>query len=529
MKIKILLTAFILSVSLAGAETLIVGGSTNNGDFNAPGGTVDKTYAQTPHWVNIGSGSQNDVCLKINETHDGTHNAVLAEAASRLHGLDTGYTIREGDRFSLSYYWKDSWQWTDAGDQVLVRLFVTGDNTIGGTPTDLAAVSSGTRDTENAYEWVEQDGFYTATADAEGKTLFVALDTLDGGGGADGFARVDNFELSVVNIAPVIAAAMTSSNTMVLSWDTIPGSHYTLGQSSNLVDWTRTVEYILADSSTLEEEVPLDPQHHQFYRVWKEPQVGPFVDPETPLSAQPTLNVPTGDIWVLDFSDEFNGTAVDTTKWNIDNSTRSRAARPTQGISDWFWKPQNVSVSGGDLILDVTKQDHNTMWCGSVNSNDKYEPTYGYMEARIRIAETTRSTHTAFWMQGDNMSNVDGTGNDGAEVDIFESAWFGDYTKSVVHIDGYGADHRANTKQYSTPGLHSGYHIFGLEWNANEMKIYYDGVHKVTYTGIWVPQVPERLWLSDGASFGDVGTFTSEAVGWLTSAKVDYIRVWRSN
>jgi beta-glucanase (GH16 family) len=168
------------------------------------------------------------------------------------------------------------------------------------------------------------------------------------------------------------------------------------------------------------------------------------------------------------------------------------------------------------------------MWCGSVNSNNKYEPTYGYLEARIEIADTKKSTHTAFWMQGDNMSNVDGTGNDGAEVDIFESAWFGDYTKSVVHIDGYGANKAANTKQYSTPGLHSGYHIFGLEWNHDVMKIYYDGVLKVTYTGKWVPHVPEFLWLSDGASFGDVGTFTTEPNGLLSAAKVDYVRVWKS-
>ena len=61
------------------------------------------------------------------------------------------------------------------------------------------------------------------------------------------------------------------------------------------------------------------------------------------------------------------------------------------------------------------------------------------------------------------------------------------------------------------------------------MKIYYDGVLKVTYTGIWVPRTNEWLWLSVGASFGDIGTFTSEANGLLTSAYVDYVRVWQSS
>lgn len=250
-----------------------------------------------------------------------------------------------------------------------------------------------------------------------------------------------------------------------------------------------------------------------------------MVDPETPTSAQPTSG---GIGWSLVFSDEFNGTSLDTSKWTKQVSAKSRAARPSQGINDWWWKADNVYLDGvGSLVLDVIKHDSNTMYCGSINSNNKFEPTYGYYEARIRVADTTKSTHTAFWFQGDTMGNVDGTGNDGAEIDVFESAWFGDYSKSVVHIDGYGGSHQANTKQYTTPGLHSGYHVFGLEWTHDVMNIYYDGVFKVQYTGIWVPRVPEYVWLSDGASFGDVGTFTSEPVGWLTNAKVDYVRVWQ--
>ena len=255
--------------------------------------------------------------------------------------------------------------------------------------------------------------------------------------------------------------------------------------------------------------------------------VAQLVDPQTPTNAMP-VGVPGN--WVLDFSDEFNGASVDTTKWGIDNSTSSRAPRPSQGIDEWYWKPANVSMDGSNLVLSVTKESSNTMHCGSISSDGKYEPTYGYMEARIEIADTTKSTHTAFWLQGENMINgtpADGTAHDGAEVDVFESAWFGDTTKAVVHIDGYGASKQANTKAYSTPGLHNGFHVFGLEWTHDYMKIYYDGVLKVTYTGNWVPRTNEWLWLSDGASFGDVGTFVSETNGWLTAAKFDYVRVWK--
>ena len=252
------------------------------------------------------------------------------------------------------------------------------------------------------------------------------------------------------------------------------------------------------------------------------------VDPETPGSTQPASG---GVGWELVWTDEFNGTYLDMSKWQKLVSTKSRAARPAQGIGDWWWKSENAFVDGdGNLILEVIKHDHNTMYCGSVNTNNLYEPTYGYFEARVEVADTSKGTHTAFWFQGDNMSNVDGTGNDGAEIDVFESAWFGDYTKSVVHIDGYGRDHQANTKQWSAPGIHTGYHTYGFEWTHDYMRIYYDGVLKTQYTGSqWIPRVSEYIWLSDGASFGDVGTFASEPIGWLTDAKVDYVRVWQQN
>ncbi len=253
-----------------------------------------------------------------------------------------------------------------------------------------------------------------------------------------------------------------------------------------------------------------------------------MVDPNTPADAKPS-NTNIGSNWKLDFSDEFNDAAVNTEKWTINVSSKSRNPRPKIGVKDWWWKADNVWQEDGKLVLRVDKHDHNTMHCGSVNSKEKYETMYGYFEARIKVADASKGTHTAFWFHGKGMSNVDGTANDGAEIDVFESAWLEDYTKSVIHIDGYGKNHKANTKKYNTPGIHEGYHTFGLHWTENFMKIYYDGKLKVTYSGAdWIVHANEYLWLSDGASFGISGDhFTKLAVGTLTHAYVDYVRVWK--
>jgi beta-glucanase (GH16 family) len=254
-----------------------------------------------------------------------------------------------------------------------------------------------------------------------------------------------------------------------------------------------------------------------------------FVDPETLVGTLPD-NESIGSGWSLDFSDEFNGTEVDTVKWTINNSTKTRTPRPKIKVDKWFWRPENVEVRDGNLVLKVKKENSNTMHCGSINSEDKYMTQYGYFEARIQIADASKGTHTAFWLQGPNMGNVNGNGNDGAEIDIFESAWVGEHTSSVIHIDGYGQGANSSTKQYSTPGIHKGFHTWGMLWTKDYIKIYYDGVFKVQYTGnVWIPHCDEYLWLSDGASFGIQGDrfFVDQPLGWLTEAYVDYIRVWK--
>ena len=80
------------------------------------------------------------------------------------------------------------------------------------------------------------------------------------------------------------------------------------------------------------------------------------------------------------------------------------------------------------------------MYCGSVDSRGKYEPQYGYYEVKLKIADSDKWTHTAFWFQGNLQHAVDGTANDGAEIDVFESAWEDEKVGSVIHYDGYGAN-----------------------------------------------------------------------------------------
>lgn len=267
------------------------------------------------------------------------------------------------------------------------------------------------------------------------------------------------------------------------------------------------------------------------YMYWGTAQNN-FVDPQTPSNTIPLLTL--GEDYQLQFSDEFSGNQIDDSKWNVTVSNSSRAARTRIGIEEWYWKAENVNVANGNLELKSTKIDNTTLHCGSVDSRGKYEPQYGYYEVRLKIADSDKWTHTAFWFQG-NLQHQEGNGaNDGGEIDVFESAWETNKVCSVVHYDGYGSQKQNKTFHYSCANIHNGaYHIFGLHWTPDFMKIYYDGNLKATYSEpSHIVHAPEWLWLSVGASFGDTypqNEFVNATniSGDLTAAYVDYVRVWR--
>lgn len=255
-----------------------------------------------------------------------------------------------------------------------------------------------------------------------------------------------------------------------------------------------------------------------------------WVDGATFSDIKP-VNNEIGDGWNLVFSDEFNDNEINFDKWTINLSTSTRSPRPYLGISEWYWRPENVEEKNGNLVLKVKKVGSDVMHCGSIFSKDKYKVKYGYFEAKIKVADMKKATHTAFWLQSSNQGNVDGTGNDGAEVDIFESAYLDEKSASTIHIDGYSSpNHQEEHKEYVTEGIHDDYQVWGCLWNENTLKIYYNGDLKAEFGKKWIPQVEEYIQFSTGATFSGEGDFINQpADSWLSEAYVDYVRIWSLN
>lgn len=311
-----------------------------------------------------------------------------------------------------------------------------------------------------------------------------------------------------------------TDNGWTILWPSVPGQYYAIETSVELEQWSALDRAAAASGPAMQHTISEDLALPAFFRV----RENAFVDRATPPAAQPNLTTPTGDNWVLEFSDEFN--AFDPNKWNITVSTRTRAPRWDKGIQQWYWVKENVSVADGKLVLKVTKPNSFAMHCSSIDTKNIYEPKFGYYEVRMQIAPVANAIHTAFWLQGHNMSNIDGSGADGAEVDIVETPWADERAQTVIHWDGYGPDKGAATNRWAAPGIHTGYHTFAAHWTENFIDIYFNGQFRWRYTGIAIPKVGEWLWVSVGASFGD-GDFRNGT--YPSFAYVDYVRVWRSD
>lgn len=267
-------------------------------------------------------------------------------------------------------------------------------------------------------------------------------------------------------------------------------------------------------------------------------QKNSFIDASTPRKVTPLIlndEKYKKQKWKLTFSDEFNDTKMDTSKWNVENAPKKRVDIMLYSNDD------QVVEKDGKAYIYYRKSNLNdtTYMAGRFNSHKKYAPTYGFMESKIHLVKPN-GYQMAFWMmpEGKGMASEttpDGTANDGAEIDIVEGNKLDSFSTGL-HWDGYAKPaHKANGKSIKMPDLYEKeYHIFGFEWSPTFVRWYYDGkmLREVTDPKL-IPQVAHYLYFS-GSCFGksdwldgDVRTNEFIQKGGVAEAYLDYVRVFQ--
>ncbi len=196
---------------------------------------------------------------------------------------------------------------------------------------------------------------------------------------------------------------------------------------------------------------------------------------------------PSGADWKLAFSDEFNGTSVDTARWNYRTGERHWSAQ----------LPANVSVSGGLLRIALLKEKSGTVDYTAGGLISKQAFRYGYYEARLRMPRG-RGWHTSFWM----MQNGPRTGRDDRyqEIDVCEQDSV-DHSSYSVNWHSWKPHTSFGHKRVSGPDLSADFHLYGAEFTPREVRFFLDGRLVQTVDVSSVPHNDMHIWLTSIASW----------------------------
>lgn len=194
--------------------------------------------------------------------------------------------------------------------------------------------------------------------------------------------------------------------------------------------------------------------------------------------------------YTMTFEDNFN--TIDFTKWKVGDFDLRRAAY-------YDYTEEHLFTNGGNLIMRTKWKDgakgegYYTTWLEGRSSDGKSEDgytgfsqTYGYFEIRCKVPPS-HGIWSAFWLMPDNNlafseSDLQGTGMDGAEIDIYESAFYSragenNIMQSAIHVDGYSKEKLKSkgSNAYLVPNLYTEFHTYGLMWTEDEYIFYIDG------------------------------------------------------
>ena len=241
----------------------------------------------------------------------------------------------------------------------------------------------------------------------------------------------------------------------------------------------------------------------------------------------------------LVWSDEFNGadgSAPDATKWAIQTGGGGWG---NNELEYYTTRPQNVQVKGGNLVITAIKEDYTgpdgvsrNYTSARMQTKGLFSQQYGKFEARIKVPKG-QGMWPAFWMLG---NNIDTAGWPACgEIDIMEN--IGKEPAMVhgtLHAPGYpGAGYSA---AYTLPSgaFSDDFHVFAVEWEPQQLRMYVDGTLYGTYTQSgspaptnWPFSTQPFFMLLNLAVGGDWPGAPDGTTQFPQQMLVDYVRVYQ--
>lgn len=228
--------------------------------------------------------------------------------------------------------------------------------------------------------------------------------------------------------------------------------------------------------------------------------------------------------WVPTFNDEFNGTALDLSRWTPHDPfglTRDRELQAYTGDA--------VTVSGGQLHIAARRapagqpvkydgKDREYL-SGVISTFGMFAQTFGRFEIRFR-APTGQGLRPGFLLLPVPSGTL-------PQIDIFKTT--GSAPTRIFFTNRWGTEHteRAYGNSFTVSDLANGFHTVAVEWERGRITWFVDG-KKTFESADGIPRQPMYL-LIDLAVGGRLANVPDTTTALPASFDVDFVRVFKQS
>lgn len=244
----------------------------------------------------------------------------------------------------------------------------------------------------------------------------------------------------------------------------------------------------------------------------------------------------------LTFDDEFNQRSISQTgagttwadiraEWRLDPNSdigfgNSSFVDPSSGYDPF--KVQNGALSI-TAVPDTTPSGYPGSWeSGLITTQGNFSQQYGYFEMRADMASQV-GAWDAFWLLPDKPAATNQPG--WQELDVVEHYGVNDQGRySWIHTTDPAPNQNpsADLQVYSdNPTQTSGYHTYGMDWQADKISFYFDGQlmgSKPTPSDMHGP-----MYLLANLATQNYGNNNANDAGVQITTQIDYIRAYSNN
>jgi beta-glucanase (GH16 family) len=219
-------------------------------------------------------------------------------------------------------------------------------------------------------------------------------------------------------------------------------------------------------------------------------------------SAASSSTAATASNWEVVWSDEFEGSAIDTTKWSFEKNCTGGGNNELQCYTD---RADNAFVGDGKLHIVAKKEgfsgqakgdDDPTYNAGDTSvkrdytsarlrTKNKGDWKYGRMEIRAKLPQG-QGMWPAIWMLPTEWKY--GGWPRSGEIDIMEAVnsntgTYGNKVYGTLHYGDFWPNNKHEGTSYlPTTNLWDDFHTYAIEWEEGEIRWYVDNKHYMTET-----------------------------------------------